>query len=189
MHDAEWFRKARVRRVERDGRTMIRLRGYSPPMAILATFAVAVVIGGFAYPIAAMFFNPKPVPVVLIVGAGVVTVVLALHIAWHRHKRIQTGCEDLIIDDTRRTLSLPRTFGRECETVLRFDQVTDIVPAEVVSKLGRNDIMDAEAFGPNKYLKKDASPDDEIRDVGPRRARSLTFWLRHRLGVGNRLGR
>ena len=94
---------------------------------------------------------------------------------------------------------------------MRFDQITDIAPAEVLSKqLGG---LGLHTFGPKKYKKKTAAPTDRIPDTGHRskmlyavlvcwrdgkgreiespivkwsgqgRARALTFWLRERLGV------
>ena len=107
---ASWFREARVQQFERDGRTMIRLRGFSPPIAFVATLAVAVLIGAFASPIVAMLFHPSPVPLALIIAVGTVTVIVALFVAFRRHERIQTGREDLIIDDTHSYIVAPVAF-------------------------------------------------------------------------------
>ena len=60
-------RVARFRMFEDDaGLTRLRLQGMSPLMTCVATLAVAVVVCGFAYPLAAMVFSPNPVPVLLI---------------------------------------------------------------------------------------------------------------------------
>lgn len=210
---AGWLRDARVR-VFTDGRgTIVRLRGFSPAMACIAALAVAIVVCGFAYPVAAMAFSPQPVPPVLLFVTGGLVIVVAVLMTIRRHHRIRSGCEDLIIDDDQRTLTLPQTFGRDAPTLVKFDQVTEVAPAEDLSRTG--DILDAEAFGERTYNKLKAFPGQELPRVGHRsemqyvvllcwrddagavespivkwsgrhRARALAFWLRARLGCETR---
>jgi len=209
----EWLRTARVRVVEDDaGLTRLRLQGMSPLMTCVATLAVAVVVCGFASPLAAMVFSPKPVPVLLIAITAVALILVATLLALRRKHAIETGREDLVIDDVARSLSLPWNFGRSRETRIGYEQVTAIAPAsEHGAELPG---MDMHALGTKSYRKMEASPDDFVPEMGHRgemhyavivcwridedgpevispivrwsemkRAMALTFWLRRRLGL------
>ena len=206
-----WRKQARVSIVDRGGVTMVRVRGFSPVATLFATITVAIVAGGFAYPIVAMLYNPRPVPTMLPVAFTCATVALAIVLALRRRHKIQSGSEDLIINDLQRTVSLPISFGRDARVEIPINQITEIAPADVISK--NLDLTDAHAFGPKSYVKKTASPDDKIPNMGHRsemqyavvicwnssdgqqqispivswsglqRTRALTFWLRDRIDI------
>ena len=114
-----------------------------------------------------------------------------------------------MVDADERTLVLPATFERDTPLALAFDAIAAVDVAEeraVVDVPGFDDAM----FGPRRYVRKPADPDDFVPEMGHRsnqwyavvvymkegpaqpitawtsepRARGLVFWLRERLASG-----
>lgn len=164
--DRVLVRRARVRLRRGDGRTSVRLAGFSPLMVFLATLVIGVVLASFAYPAVAMMAGSRPVPLAIIVGAGALIVVLALLLALRKHRRVSTGDLDLAIDDARHELVLPRNFGRERPIAVSMDALLDIAPAE--ESPADASILDAHTFGPQRYNKRTIAPDEDLPTVGHR---------------------
>lgn len=110
-------------KVLEDGRCVrVRLSRWKP----LCTGAA--VAGGLAFILIFIIafsagFNP-PVPVTLaawglILGGGL--------IAWfYQHAKLARGDWDLVVDEFRQSLTLPRTFGRQEEVVVPVDKIASI---------------------------------------------------------------
>ena len=97
---------------------------------------------------------------------------------WWRRTRLSSGVDDLVIDESARTISLPQTFGRSRAVSLDFNAVQSVYLEEVAHR-GR--------YGPyyswavTLALQNAASPERLTDWYDEEKALAFAGWLRERL--------
>ena len=92
--------------------------------------------------------------------------------------RLNSGIQDLIIDEGSRTIQLPLTFKRRQRPVLPFSDVK-AVTLEKISHRGRYGVT--YTYAPT-FEMQDGST-EKLADLGLNRAELFATWLREKLAV------
>lgn len=173
-----WFRPAAggVKLIA-DGRvTRVRLPRWSPIWAGLAT------TGGLGF--LAIFVVGIPtrmhpsIPVVLTAIAFVYGAGLAVYL-WQRSK-INSGIDDLIINECSRTLELPLTFGRTVPLLVIFGDIQSVWIEKIVHRSSKGGI--SYTYAPTLRLAA-ASPQKLADWSDQLKARDFAQWLGKQIGV------
>ncbi len=139
-------------------------------LAFAGTFVVGFAFGGFSPPLSAMY-----VAWGVILGAG------ALACGW-RQRRISEGQFDLVLENAKHRLTLPRTYGRTEPVSLDAAQVTSI-EVEKVTKQGSKGRI-SYVYAPTLIIADSAGAERREKLVewsDEARANELADWLRERL--------
>jgi hypothetical protein len=136
-------------------------------------FALVFIVGfgfGFNPPLQAMFLAWG-----IILGGGIIA-------GFHAYRKLVKGDSDLVIDDFRGTVTLPRTFNRQEEVVVPSEKIISIEIEEVEKR-------DSEGGTQRSYVPTVVFTDEngsqrrekliEWRDEAS--AKGLVEWLRERL--------
>jgi hypothetical protein len=94
--------------------------------------------------------------------------------------KIQSGAEDLVLDEGARTLTLPLTFGRKQTTQVTFDEVKSVEVKSIMHSSSKGRV--SYTYAPSLCFKNLNS--EEILANWPSRekAESFTAWLREKIG-------
>jgi hypothetical protein len=166
-------------KIIRDGfRTRARLPTFSALVAGLGTVALASFLGTFAVAIGGGFHPSLPWVAGVIAtayGAGIAAY------AW-QWRKINSGDDDLIIDEGARQLELPRTFQRKERITVGFSEITSlrvITCAHATSKGGTS-----YTYAPTLYPRGNEAQGEKLADWSDKaKAEAFTDWLRERLGL------
>ncbi|MHC5026805.1 MAG: hypothetical protein ACYTGR_08620 [Planctomycetota bacterium] len=203
----DWLARTGVRAVT-DGAVTRACLSRSTPLTVFLTVVIIVaVLGAFVIPLASAILNPRPVPTLGFVAYAMLTLGTAGWLAARRARRMATGLDDLVIDEAARVLTIPATFDRKAPYSIPF---ADIVSIELADEKPASATpgFDDQMFGPRRYVRRPADPDEIVPEMGYRsqrwhaaivfttrgaepitawtsepRVRGLIFWLRDRLGL------
>jgi hypothetical protein len=148
------------------------------------TYIGAAVSGGLAFALVFIVglgfgFNP-PIQVMLLTWVIILggSVVAGLYF----HRKLSRGDSDLVIDDFRGTVGLPRTFGRQEEVVIPSEKIVAIEVEEISKRDSDGGIQ--RSFVPTViFTKEDGSQRREklIEWKDEASAKGLAEWLKERL--------
>ena len=98
-----------------------------------------------------------------------------------RWRRIQSGAEDLVLDQGSRALTLPRTFGRQESVTVSFREVTDVTVVKVERPTRRS--RASYTWAPTIQF-KDGREAQTLADwKNNEKAEAFTAWLREKIGL------
>ena len=104
----------------------------------------------------------------------------ALVFAW-RWRRLQSGAEDLVLDQGSRILTLPRTFGRKESVTVSFREVNDVTVVKVERANRRR--RASYTWEPTIQF-KDGRREETLADWrSNEKAEAFTAWLREKIGL------
>jgi hypothetical protein len=156
-------------------------------LSLFGPFAVgAAAAGGLAFGLVflvAFGLGADPSMATMVVLWGVILGggLLASLLAWRRRAR---GGPELVIDNFRRTIKLPRMFGREEEVEVPAEKIVSI-DVEPLEKRGSHGSISRSYVTTVAFTERDGSLRREKLVEWPigERAERLASWLRERLGV------
>jgi hypothetical protein len=154
--------------------TRVRLPRYQPGTLALWTVGGLALIAGFALKHVARAYPPVPSGIytlAIIMVAG-----LAVYF-WFRQK-MESGLQDLVIDEGARMIELPLTYRRRERKPLPITEVTEVTLVKVAHQ-GRYGTT--YTYAPTLRLRSGAT--ERLTDLGKERAESFASWLRERLGL------
>ncbi len=214
--DRRLLKKSRVAPKVSAEITRVKLGGVTAFMTLMSTLIVGMILCAFAYPVVASSYAPQPVPGVWFSLPVVLILVVAIVLTLRVTARQRLGLLDLVLDDLTRTVTLPQNLGRDEPVVVPYDQITELVPADVVE--ADSSFLDADRFGPKAYLPREvridgdaahgshrgemeaavlirwSTGDDETHSMplvhwsGLPRANAFAHWLNRRLQIGDAPG-
>lgn len=159
-----WMTRARMPRFTAFAVGMLTLGGTS--------FA-AIFIVGFSTKM-----NPSPNTAI---ATWCAVLGLSVFAAARRWLKIQSGVEDLVLDEDTLTLTLPLTFGRKETVRVPFSEVKAFVVESVEQRGSKGGV--SYTFAPAVHF-KDGRKGEKLADWGSReRADSFVAWLHEKTGV------
>jgi Protein of unknown function (DUF3592) len=155
----------------------LRLPRYQPfAVAVLATIilslAAAAAIALGLPPSTPWVAGECLFPVVVIGGAAVYI--------W-QHLNIHSGKQDLVIDESSRTIQLPLTYGRREQTPVSFSQIRTVLTDEVMHR-SKGGVY----YTYMVTLRMTDNSEQKLIELGLARAKSLTEWLKEKFGAPER---
>lgn len=92
--------------------------------------------------------------------------------------KIQSGRQDLVINEASRTIQLPLTYKRREQTPISFSQITAVVLDKVRHK-SRNNVYYTYVV----TLEMQDGSQEKLLDTTEKRAESLAAWLKEKFGL------
>jgi hypothetical protein len=122
--------------------------------------------------------NPS-IPLVLCIAVAIYSAGLLVYL-WQRQK-IDSGIDDLIIDEPARTLELPLTFGRKERMTVNIAAI-ECLAVEMIAHRSKNGI--SYTFAPTLRLRGMEPATQKLADWSDKlKADDFTEWLRNQLGA------
>jgi hypothetical protein len=174
-----WFKPTNpwaggVEIISQGGRIRARLPRYPVLAWSLAVFSGASVVSLVTVSIVARR-DPSPQPEAI--AWGVILAVTAV-VYWWRRARLLSGVDDLVIDESARTVSLPQTFGRNRASCLEFNAV-QAVYLETIAHRSKGGYYYSWAV--TLALQNAAAPERLTDWYDEEKANAFAGWLRERL--------
>jgi hypothetical protein len=159
-----------------NGRTVVRLVQYPPSVLALIPFIVMCFVADM---VTNVLFGPEPsLSSVLWISSAIIFVTIAIFL--QRWVRLKRGDENLVIDGTAGTLTLPKTFGRKRLVTIPIPQIKSVELREI---RGKN------YYRCEPTLQFSGAPiADAVLAAWPNRFQGEAFvdWLSNRLGLPSR---
>ncbi|HXC99313.1 MAG TPA: DUF3592 domain-containing protein [Verrucomicrobiae bacterium] len=130
-----WFKPVKplaggVQIISQGGQIRVRLPRYPVPAWSLAVFSGASVVSFVTLSLLTTR-NPSVQPEAM---AGILILAATVVVFWWRRARLLSGVDDLVFDESARTVSLPQTFGRNRATLLEFNAVRSVYLETIVHR-------------------------------------------------------
>jgi hypothetical protein len=146
--------------------TRVRLPCFQPGSLGLSTTCILSIIAGFVIPFICV---SSPVPAGLL--AFLITIVAGASVYFRQYRRIASGIQDLVIDESARTVELPLTYKRRERRLLAFSDI------KTVGLEKRNGAI---TYAPTLQLQDGSS--ERLTDLDRENAESFVAWLWEKLG-------
>jgi hypothetical protein len=174
-----WPRPAGGAKVTDDGfEVRVRLGG-SPMVAVLVTVGVLSLLAIFPVAFATSGTNP---PMLLMLVTWGVLVAAGLLVFFIRWSKLISGVQDLVIDDTARTVTLPQTMGRKDNLTIPIASVAGIDLETITKRTSKADTSTSYALTIQFIADNDQKRRERIvawHDES--QARALARWIELRL--------
>ena len=146
--------------------TRVRLPCFQPGSLGLSAACILSIIAGFVIPFTCAAF---PVPAGLV--ALIITTGAGALVYFRQYRRIVSGIQDLVIDESARTVELPLTDKRRERRLLAFADI------KAVGLEKRNGAI---TYAPTLQLPDGSS--ERLTELGRENAESFVAWLWEKLG-------
>lgn len=116
------------------GREAYAMRRFNPVVSFMGWFLVTSFAGIFALAIP-MGFHPTIAKVVVVWGAGFA---IALGLTIYQHFKMKSGCYDLVMDYSSRSVTIPAMHQRKRAEIIPMSEVKEFGIADKLTGTGRN---------------------------------------------------
>lgn len=154
--------------------TRVRLPCYQPLSLALWTAGILSIVAGITINPVGKNYTPLSAGLFMLTGIVVIGAAVYGYFRW----RVESGRQDLVIDEGARMIELPLTYKRRERRPLAFNDVA-AVSLEKIEHRRRSGV--SYTYAPTLQL-RDGTP-QRLTDLSEDRAESFAAWLREKLGV------
>lgn len=148
--------------------TRVRLPNFQPGSLGLSTTCILSIIAGFVIP-----FTCEAFPVPAGVFALIITIGAGALVYFRHYRRIASGIQDLVIDESARTVELPLTYKRRERRPLAFSDIKAV-------GLKQESCGAPYSYVPTLLLRDGSS--ERLTDLDRESAEPFVAWLWEKLG-------